>query len=105
MRREHGDNKARTIEKRRNSANCKRFSNACPPSGGKWLAGRLTLFKHYHVGIVEALAAIGPLAQRCITSLGISRRMPRNMPQFAFADGVADTDIHIGRLLLRVIRK
>jgi hypothetical protein len=65
-------------------------------------SGRLKSFspdssalRDQHFGrIVKALAALRAAAQRLVNRIGIARATPRGFAQFAFADGIADADIH-----------
>jgi hypothetical protein len=55
----------------------------------------LALFEDHQFGFLEAMAAIGPLAQLGIDTFGIAIVAPRRLAQVAFADGIADTGIHV----------
>ena len=56
--------------------------------------GHFALFIHDLVRFAQAGPAIGGLAQRGVARLRIARTMACHAAQVAFADGVADADVH-----------
>lgn len=72
-------------------------------SNQTWAAVELALLGEQLVGLIEALAALRLFAERGVDLLSAAWQPPRGMAQFAFADGIADADVH-DALLMRMTR-
>ncbi len=66
---------------------------------------QLAFLEHDGIGIAQARSALRALAQHRVARLCIARAMPRCSAQVAFTDGIADTDVHLWRILLRTARR
>src|SRR3546814_9235777 len=85
---------AKVGENWRNCALCGRLSGAVRRSGRDLPAAECAFVRQDRLGIIEALPAIGPLAQRRVGFLGTTASEGRGTAQFAFADSIAVPDIH-----------
>ena len=80
-------------KKWRNSASCERFALA-GNSGCRGYESEFALFLKDIIGLVEARAATGGLAQGSVAGFRIARNVTRRTAQFVFADRITDANVH-----------
>ena len=78
-----------------NCAFANAFQDGASGSDRSW-ANRLAFPENQGIRLGKALTAIGALAQRRINAFRIATGPPRSVAQVAFADRIADADIHGG---------